>query len=66
MDAKNRIHSSVAALNIVSNGGQLATGQRMIDETRLAADNLQYALSGLAECRNLIEQLETKEWVDDD
>ena len=66
VQAQNRVYTVIAAINRTAGGSGCGADQKMQNEAQMAKEQLQNALNKLAECRNYVDQLETREWVEDD
>ena len=65
-DASNRIHETIAAINRATAGTASGIDRRMIDDCQRALQELQTALHNLYICRNYVDSLQTREWIDDE
>lgn len=65
-DASNRIHDTIAAINRVAAGTVTGIDRQMISDCQRALQELSMALQNLYACRNYVNQLETREWIDDE
>ena len=65
-DVSNRIQDTISAINRATAGSVVGSDDRMIDECKRSLQEMSEALQGLYLCRNFAEQLETREWVDDE
>ena len=61
----NRIHSVISALSAVAAGTATGIDQQMIDECQRTLLQLTSALQNLYTCRNLADQLDTMERIED-
>jgi len=65
-DVSNRIHESMAGINRAMAGSMLGADRQMLDECQRSLKEVSTALENLYSCRNYVEQLETREWVEDE
>ena len=64
-DVSNHIHDTISAINRATAGSLSGTDQQMIDECQRAIKEISESLQNLYACRNYLEHLDTREWVDD-
>lgn len=65
-DASNRIHDTIAAINRATAGSATGIDQQMIGDCQRALQELSTALQNLYICRNYVDQIDTREWIDDE
>ena len=65
-DLSNHIHGLISAIDRATAGTPSGKGRDMIDEYQKVLSELSTALQDLYACRNCVEQLDTREWVDDE
>lgn len=65
-DASNRIHDTIAAINRTIAGAATGVDNQMIGDCQRALQELSTALQSLYVCRNYVDRLETREWIDDE
>lgn len=65
IDVSNRIHDAISAINRATAGSLSGADKQMIDECQKAIKEISEGLQNLYACREFINHLETKEWVDD-
>ena len=66
IDASNRIHETIAAINRATSGTATGIDQQMIGDCQRALQELSSALQNLYVCRNYVHQIDTREWIDDE
>ena len=64
-DASNHIHDTISAINRATAGSLSGFDHQMIDECQRAIMEISESLQNLYECRNHLDHLDTREWVDD-
>ena len=64
-DVNNRIHDAISAINIATAGSLSGADRQMIEGCQKAIKEVSDCLQSLYACRNYLNQLETREWVDD-
>ena len=64
-DASNHIHDTISAINMATAGSLSGSDRQMIDECQRAIKEISECLQNLYACRNYLDQLDTREWVDD-
>lgn len=65
-DASNRIQDILAAISRATAGAATGVDQQMIGNCQRALQEISTALQNYNICRGYANQLETKEWVDDE
>ena len=64
-DISNHIHDAISAINSIAAGSMSGADQQMIDECQKAISELSKGMQNLSACRNYVDQMETRDWVDD-
>ncbi len=65
-DSSNKIHNTIAAINRVTAGTVTGIDQRMIDDCKIALQEISVSLQNLYMCRDYVNSLEIREWIDDE
>lgn len=65
-DADNKVHNAIAAINRATAGTASGVDRQMIDDCRKAMQQLSEARQNLYVCLNYVEQLETREQIEDE
>lgn len=65
-DASNRIHDTIAAITRATAGAPTGVDQQMLGDCQRALQEISTALQNLYMCRGYVDQLETREWIDDE
>ncbi len=62
----NRVHDSIAAISRVAAGTATGIDQQMLGSCQRALQEIATSIQNLYMCRNLVDALDTREWVDDE
>ena len=62
----NEIHNTIAAIYRAIGGTPSGGDSKLSDNCRRALQELSTALQNLNVCREYVERLDTREWIDDD
>lgn len=65
-DVSSRVHDSIVAISNAIANSPSGSDRRITDECKRALKEIEEGLHNLYSCRNYVEQLETREWVDDE
>ena len=65
-DASNKINEAIASINRAAAGMASGKDKQLMDECKRAERQLSLALQNLNACRSYVNQLDTREWIEDE
>lgn len=65
-DASNKINEAIASINRAAAGMASRKDKQLMDECKRAERQLSLALQNLNACRSYVNQLDTREWIEDE
>ena len=65
-DASNKINEAIASINRAASGMASGKDKQLMDECKRAERQLSLALQNLNACRSYVNQLDTREWIEDE